>query len=172
MSCSGKRSCERQVLAAAQALVQRFTRSPGAFATLPDTVLPDTPPARLPAVDAARAIPRCPSAELPRARFRQEFWKADAPVIITGAASLQNSLCLRSCIRRHHHPHLHCRNIGLKTCQCPDWAREATAWSTPCQLLPRMHERPGVRAAALGAQARWRADRHVGSGAAWQRASG
>ena len=85
MACSGKGSVVRQVLAAAQALVQRFAGSPGASASQPDTMLPDTPPARLPAVDAARAIPRCASAELPRARFRREFWRADAPVIITGS---------------------------------------------------------------------------------------
>ena len=88
MAFSGKGSFERQVLAAAQALVQRFAGSPGACAPQPDTLLPNTPPARLPALDAARAIPRCASAELPRVRFRREFWKADAPVIITGAASL------------------------------------------------------------------------------------
>lgn len=86
-SCSGKGSVGRQVLAAAQALVQRSAGSPGAHAAQPDTMLPDTPPARLPAVDAVRAIPRCASAELSCARFRREFWKADAPVIITGAAS-------------------------------------------------------------------------------------
>jgi hypothetical protein len=73
-----------QVLAVAEPLARGRHSSTAACALHPDTVLPEAPPAALPALDAARGIARCSAAELPRARFRREFWKADRPVIIAG----------------------------------------------------------------------------------------
>ncbi len=79
-----------QVLAGAEALARRSCSSSREDGAQPDAVLPDDPPPELPGVDAARAIPRCAAAALSRARFQREFWKADAPVIITGEAPAQS----------------------------------------------------------------------------------
>lgn len=68
----------------AEPLARGRQSSMAACTLQPDTVLPDAPLAALPTLDAARSIARCSAAELPRARFRRDFWKADRPVIITG----------------------------------------------------------------------------------------
>ena len=47
--------------------------------------LPCTPPQKLPALHPNREIPRIDVKDLTAAQFKQQYWKSDTPVIITGA---------------------------------------------------------------------------------------